>query len=89
MSNFTCNANIYENSSLINKSDIYSPAFLLKNTTGDFSFSEKLIKFYIDDEDHTTIKYHDCDTGTEVADEIKNFILNNRTFVYKIILKTT
>ena len=81
---FTKNVGIYVNDNLVNKTDVKSPSFLLKNLDDG---RELWIKFY---QDNATkeIKYFNCNSGMTIISEWNSWIENPRTVVKSIDLDT-
>ena len=81
---FTKNIGIYVNDNLVNKQDVKSPTFLLKNLDDG---RELWIRFY---QDNTTkeIKYFNCNSGMTIIPEWNSWIENPRTVVKSIDLDT-
>ena len=71
ITDFTKNIGIYFNDNLILKREVYSPAFLIKNTEDN---RELWIKFYKDVKGNT--KYYNCNSNLEISPNFNSWIEN-------------
>jgi dUTP pyrophosphatase len=81
---FTKNVGIYVNDNLVNKTDVMSPTFLLKNADDK---RELWIKFY-QDRETKEIKYFNCNSGMTIISEWNAWIEHEHTYVKSIDLDT-
>lgn len=81
---FTKNVGIYVNDNLVNKTDVMSPTFLLKNADDK---RELWIKFY-QDRKTKEIKYFNCNSGLTIIPEWNAWIEHEHTYVKSIDLNT-
>jgi dUTP pyrophosphatase len=81
---FTKNIGIYVNENLVNKNNIMSPIFLVKNRDDN---RELWIRFYKDNATNE-IKYYNCNSGLTIIPEWNAWIENPRTIVKSIDLST-
>ena len=81
---FTKNVGIYVNDNLVNKTEVMSPTFLLKN---DDDKRELWIKFY-QDKETKEIKYFNCNSRLTIIPEWNAWIEHEHTYVKSIDLDT-
>ena len=82
ITDFTKNWKIYVNENLVKKSDITSPAFLVKNKNDN---KELWIKFYFDTKTNM-ISYINCNSGLPIYPKYNEWIENKDTVVKSIDL---
>lgn len=81
---FTKNWKIYVNDTLVNKSNIVSPAFQIQNKN---DFKELWVRFYFD-KTLSKIRYINCNSGKTIIEEWNRWIEDPNTVVRSIDLET-